>query len=90
MNSPQEALKITLNIGDKVTTNFSGRITHHTIIDSMPDVCQSGIMFKVHPNIPKSSGTWFDAAWFEPDTTRPACMIRPADDGIVIDMFKNG
>lgn len=51
--------------GDWVRTNYSGRLTEHRIMARMEGArSQSGIMFKLHPPVPKSSGGWIDADWF--------------------------
>lgn len=57
-------------IGDKVKTDFSGKITYHTIVNRCTDrthgLSQSGILFKLSPLVPKSGGGWIDADWFHP------------------------
>lgn len=56
-----------LKVGAKVRTDYSGRFTEHTIVERDSYVrCQSGVCFKVKPAVPKSSGSWMDAGWFEP------------------------
>lgn len=59
-----------LQEGDKVCTDYSGRMTVHTIIERCDDRShghsQSGIMFRVAPLVRGSSGGWIDAAWFVP------------------------
>lgn len=62
-----------LQVGDKVTTNFSGRRTVHTITERRENqVSQSRILFRVTPYVPGSSGRdGIDADWFEPTTTTP-------------------
>ena len=53
-------------IGDRVVTDFSGRLTPHTITERRDHAAsQSSIMFRVTPPVPKSSGGWLDADWFE-------------------------
>lgn len=53
-------------VGDKVSTDFSGKITEHRITERWEaHGCQSGILFLVEPVVPKSSGCWIDADWFE-------------------------
>lgn len=59
-----------LPIGAMVTTDFSGRVTTHRIIDKSADRShghsQSGILFQLDPPVPKSGGAWIDADWFIP------------------------
>lgn len=56
-----------LKVGDKVRTDFSGRFTEHTITERDTwKPSQSGVLFKVYPRVPKSSGSWIDSGWFEP------------------------
>lgn len=57
-----------LHIGAKVTTDFSGKVTTHTITEIVRGVqSQSGICLRVSPAIPKSSGesALIDLAWFD-------------------------
>lgn len=55
-----------LKVGAKVYTDFSGKITHHEITERLaPCSSQSKAMYKVAPIVPKSSGDWLDADWFE-------------------------
>lgn len=61
------ALSKGLSVGARVQTDYCGRITEHTIRERdtwMPS--QSGVLFKVYPPVPKSSGSWMDAGWFVP------------------------
>lgn len=56
-----------LKVGDKVVTDYSGRITPHTITETdrwKPS--QSGLLFKVTPPVPRSAGSWMDSGWFLP------------------------
>jgi hypothetical protein len=56
-----------LQVGAKVTTDFSGRLTEHEIIERAENVnSTSRIGFHVRPPVPKSTGGWLDADWFEP------------------------
>lgn len=56
-----------LQVGARVTTNYSKRLTEHAIIDrSEQEVCGSGVAFRVAPIVPGSSGEWMCADWFEP------------------------
>ena len=53
-------------VGDKVTTDYTGKITEHQITERLESRgSQSGVMFKVRPMVPKSAGDWIDADWFE-------------------------
>jgi len=55
-----------LQVGATVVTDFSGRITQHTITDRNGRASsQSRVLYKVEPVVPKSSGGWIDADWFE-------------------------
>ena len=58
-----------LAVGDRVTTDFSGKWSEHTVaqIDrSPPYPCQSGVVVKVTPFVLKSGGdVWIDVAWFK-------------------------
>lgn len=61
-----------LKVGDKVTTDFSKRITKHTIAARRDDInTSSRIAFKVVPIVPGSTGDWMCADWFEPAPTTP-------------------
>jgi hypothetical protein len=56
-----------MRIGDKVQTDFSGKITDHVVVATRATrSCQSGLMVQVKPPIPKSGGgdAWIDAGWF--------------------------
>lgn len=56
-----------LQVGARVTTDFSGRITEHEIIERIDGTCgTSGIGFYVRPIVPGGTGGWLDADWFEP------------------------
>lgn len=56
-----------LKVGDKVVTDYSGRITPHVITERDTwKPSQSGVLFKVKPPVPKSSGSWMDSGWFLP------------------------
>jgi hypothetical protein len=56
-----------LQVGAQVTTDYSGCITKHEIIERLDNVSStSRIGFHVCPLVPKSSGGWLDADWFEP------------------------
>lgn len=55
-----------LEPGALVTTDFSGRLTRHTILLKYKGVSQSGILFEVHPPVPKSGNGGICADWFEP------------------------
>jgi hypothetical protein len=57
-----------LEVGARVVTTFSGRITvHHITKKIITPHCQSGVMFEVEPPVPKSSGgdAKMDADWFQ-------------------------
>jgi hypothetical protein len=60
-------LRYDAQVGMKVKTDFSGKITHHTIVEiDRTRQSQSGVMFTVQPPVPKSGGkAWIDADWFE-------------------------
>lgn len=74
-----------LQVGAKVFTDYSGRHTEHQIIDRCDDRSeghsQSGIMFRVAPIVPKSSGAWMDADWFEPVARQAALPAQGHDKG---------
>lgn len=55
-----------LEPGAMVTTDYSGRITTHKILLRYRGVCQSGILFEVHPPVPKSGAGGICADWFAP------------------------
>ena len=78
MGSDREAAR-TLEVGDKVFTRFSGRVTVHAIAVRQPDfelgkaplgqlrraqVSLTGVLVKVSPDVPGSGGGWMDPAWF--------------------------
>ncbi len=53
-------------VGDRVSTDFSGKFTDHRIVERVEGFpSQSRVMFKVTPNVPKSTGAPIDADWFE-------------------------
>lgn len=58
-----------LEVGARVVTNYTNKLTAHTIIDRCDDrsqgYSQSGVMFRVAPIVPGTSGQWMDADWFE-------------------------
>lgn len=56
-----------LEPGAMVTTDFSGRLTSHKILLKYRGVSQSGVLFEVHPPVPKSNNQGICADWFEPD-----------------------
>jgi len=54
--------------GDKVTTVFSGSVTHHVVIDIRDGQrSQSGVTVSVNPPIVKGdkSDAWLDSDWFK-------------------------
>lgn len=55
-----------LQPGAMVVTDFSGRRTTHKILLRYRGVCQSGVLFEVHPPVPKSNNEGICADWFEP------------------------
>lgn len=55
-----------LQVGARVVTDYSKRFTAHTITERLaPATSQSGVLFKVTPIVPGSTGGWIDADWFE-------------------------
>lgn len=53
-------------VGMRVRTDFSGKVTTHTIAEiSKAGISQSGVQFLVEPIVPKSGGDWLDADWFK-------------------------
>lgn len=57
-----------LQAGTIVTTSYSGRITRHKIVSRTEKwPCDSGVMFRVDPPVPKSGGGWIDSSWFVED-----------------------
>lgn len=57
-----------LRPGARVLTDYSGRVTPHTITET--DTwrnCESGLVFKVSPPVPRSAGSWMDSGWFIPE-----------------------
>ena len=70
-----------LAVGDKVYTDFSSRITQHTVTDRATGrMTQTGVMLRVSPPVPGSgflaedpgaraktfNNAWIDSAWFRP------------------------
>lgn len=58
-----------LQIGDECTIDYqlNGKPTKHKIVARMDNSkSQSGVSFLVVPDVPRSSGGWIDADWFEP------------------------
>lgn len=56
-----------LPVGARVQTDYSGRITEHEIRERDTwKPSKSGILFRVYPPVPNSSGSWMDAGWFVP------------------------
>lgn len=69
-----------LGVGAKVFTDFSGRITIHTITEVQRMKSTSGIGFIVNPTVPKSTGGLICADWFEPaEATTPAGAAKGGD-----------
>lgn len=61
-------MSVNFKIGGQVTTDFSGTVTLHRIIEmSFGQVSQTGVLLKVYPYVPKSSDkdAWIDSAWFK-------------------------
>lgn len=57
-----------LQVGERVGTTFSGRVTLHTVSARREGaVSQTTVLLQVSPPVPKSSGAeaWIDAAWFQ-------------------------
>lgn len=53
-----------LKPGDRVTTDFTGKITHHRITQRKENTkSQSQVMYRVTPW--KHAYSWIDAAWFK-------------------------
>jgi len=52
-------------IGETVSTDFSGKITYHTVIGRYLYQSQSGFGYRVDPPVPKSTGGTIDHAWFK-------------------------
>lgn len=54
-------------VGDKVFTDFSGKVTAHQVEKIVHSQSQSGTLFKVSPAVPKSAGggALIDADWFQ-------------------------
>lgn len=52
-------------VGTKVTTDYSGKVTQHEIVERTYGISQSGVMIRVIPVIPKSMGDFVDSDWFE-------------------------
>lgn len=57
------------SVGDKVFTNFSGKVTSHNITGVVNSPFQSGVLLTLEPAVPMSEGTTalFDADWFQYD-----------------------
>lgn len=55
-----------LQRGDACSTRYAdGRLTHHTVTERLEGQhSQTGVMYRVTPYVPKSSGGPLDAAWF--------------------------
>jgi hypothetical protein len=53
-------------VGDSVyTTFYHGHITKHMIITCQTGVCQSGVMYRVDPPLPRCvADDWIDEGWF--------------------------
>lgn len=61
---PEDAFEIC----DVVETDFSGKVTHHVVIERFKSRnCQSGVTYKVVPAVPKSGGkdAMMDHYWFK-------------------------
>lgn len=61
-------LRYGAEVGMKVQTDFSGKVTKHTIIEISEGYVggQSGTCFKLQPPVPKSGGdVWIDSDWFQ-------------------------
>lgn len=57
-----------LQVGERVATAFSRRITLHTVRERQEGaVSQSGVLVRVDPPVPTSGGAdaWLDVGWFQ-------------------------
>ena len=65
-------LKQAWEVGNMVTTDFSGEKTVHKVTATKQGQCESGLLVQVTPCVPKSHGitAWLDANWFEPYNTK--------------------
>lgn len=58
------------NVGDKIKTNFNGRITHHTVVEVEAEGkqghCESGVLYRITPRLNNYSrrNEWIDQNWF--------------------------
>ncbi len=62
------ALPEALEVGDVVETDFGGRVTRHTVIARFKTRnSQTGVTYKVAPEVPRSSGpnSKIDHDWFK-------------------------
>lgn len=80
-----------LQIGDEALTDYNGpgRLEKVRIIDRddkrQHGHCQSGIMFRVAPNLRNGSNeSWYDADWFEPAPRRKFRQTAAARHGYVM------
>lgn len=56
-----------LPVGTRVKTDYCGRVTEHEIRERDTwKPSKSGVLFRVYPPVPQSSGSWMDAGWFVP------------------------
>ena len=67
-----------LDIGAHVSTDYNhGRQSIHSIVARKMDAhCQSGVMFRVLPDL----GGWIDADWFEPVKGFEHTSFDPEED----------
>ena len=53
-------------VGDEVETDFSGRVTRHTIAARFKvRSSQAGVCYRVSPRVPKSGSGLIDHDWFK-------------------------
>jgi len=71
--SPKPRFKI----GDKVWTTYTGKVTEHEIFKCTTErVSQTGIMYKVIPQLDNDWGSWYDQGWFHPKETYAPATIN--------------
>ena len=71
-----------LQVGARVTTNFSGKVTEHEIIERIDATWgSSGVGFYVHQIVPGGTDEWLDADWFEPAPALEGETMRDQSKG---------
>lgn len=54
------------SVGQRVVTDFNGRLTTHTVVGVKTGRSQTGVMYLLDPPPHKEHPAWLDHAWLSP------------------------